>query len=236
MGEDHWFLDDMPILRPGQLERYERGMFHITGHGIDDMHCFGDRSDKLEFIERFARVLSPEPVRDPVRREAFPNFRAEASLVAFCVLDNHYHLILRQFSALGARRVMRSVLRSYVHWFNGKYARRNAPVFERPFAARRIGSKRQGVRTLNYVHLNHENERQGYEFCSHDYYTGARAAPWVDTSSGLWFHDGSVERYLDSLFGEGVSALEAKIAARRPSARRKIPRGRPSHIAKPARP
>jgi len=131
------------------------------------------------------------------------------------------------------RRVMRSVLRSYAHWFNGKYERHNAPVFERPFAARRIGNKRQGIRTLNYVHLSHENERESYEFCSHDYYIGARAAPWIDTDSGLWFHDGSVERYLDSLFGEGIGALEDKIAARRSSARHKIPRGRPSHIAKP---
>lgn len=224
---------DAERLRPSEMSRYDQGMFHLTAHAMDDLHCFGDRRDKLEFLERFARVLSPEPVRDPVRRTFYPHLLGEASLVAFCVLENHYHLIIRQFSATGGRRLMRSVLTSYGHYFNDKYDRPGAQIYREEFTATRIASSVQGARTLAYVTLNHEVKREKYEFSSHDYYVGKRRASWLDVDSGLWFFGGDRDAYADYLADEGVIALEQKIARRanRPLTPLVRPRrGRSTHI------
>lgn len=222
-------------LRPSELARYDRGMFHLTARALDDMHCFGDRQDKLEFLARFARHLSEEPQRDPLRREMFPSFRDQASLVAYCVLDNHYHLLIRQFSVHGTRRLMRSVVGSYTKYFNSKYGRSNVPVFREPYTATKINGSRQGSFAMAYVTLNNEDEREQYEFSSHDYYLGRRRAPdWLDLRSGLWFFDGDREKYAHYIANEGTAALEQKIAARaarRSSASARSPRrGMPSHI------
>lgn len=222
-------------LRPSELARYERGMVHLTARGLDDMHCFGDRQDKGEFLARFARHLSPEPQRDPVRREFYPSYRGQASLVAYCLLDNHYHLLLRQFSLHGTRRLMRSVLGSYGRYFNTKYGREKVPVFREPYTATKINGSRQGAFAMGYVTLNHEIKRDRYEFSSHDYYLGRRAAPdWLDVRSGLWFFGGDIDRYANYIATEGVAALEQKIARRAashaPKPSRAAPRGTPSHI------
>lgn len=233
-GEDMGYLD-AERLRPSEMSRYEQGMFHLTARAMDDLHCFGDRRDKLEFLERFARVLSAEPVRDPARRTFFPYLRSEASLVAFCILENHYHLIVRQFSATGGQRLMRSVLSSYGMYFNKKYGRRKVPIFREEFTATRIVSSVQGARTLAYVTLNHEIEREKYEFSSHDYYIGRRRASWLDVDSGLWFFGRDRKAYENYLAGEGTEALERKIerrAVRPPRSSTPLRRGPVSHIAR----
>lgn len=224
---------DAERLRPSEMTRYDHAMFHVTAHAMDDLHCFGDRRDKLEFLDRFARLLSPEPVRDPVRRRMFPHLRAEASLVAFCLLDNHYHLIVRQFSSTGGLRLMRSVLSSYGKYFNKKYGRRRLPIFREEFTATRIASSVHGARALSYVTLNHEIQRERYEFSSHDYFVGTRRADWLDVESGLWFFGGDRAAYSSYLAGEGTEALERKISRRdgQPKpARKPLRRGPATHI------
>lgn len=223
-------LPDSPILRPSQMSAWPEAMFHIAGHAIDDMHSFADRRDKLEFLERFARVLGPQPVRDPRRRELYPWLRPQASLVAYCVLDNHYHVILRQREAQGAGRVMRSVLRSYGDYFNKRYGRKKAPVFEPPYGARRIVTSRQGRRTLMYVNLNYEPDPLRYEFSSHQMYVGLRRSPVIDLESGLWFFAGSRAKYERAIIDEGLPSLERKIAARKPRTGRRLRHGPPDHI------
>ncbi|MFT4049429.1 MAG: hypothetical protein QM648_06260 [Solirubrobacterales bacterium] len=216
------------------MRDWPEAMFHITGHAIDDMHCFADRRDKGEFLDRFARVVGSEPTRDPVRREPRPWLRPEASLVAYCVLDNHYHVLVRQRVAGGAGRVMRSVLRSYGDYFNKKYGRKKTPVFEPPYGVRRIGSSRQGRRALMYVNLNFEPDPLGYEFSSHGVYVGKRRSSMIDTDSGLWFFGGSQLEYERAIIDEGLPALEQKIAARGPGVRRNPLRYGPGdHILRP---
>lgn len=222
-------------LRPSELARYERGMLHLTARALDDMHCFGDRQDKSEFLARFARHLSAEPQRDPIRRELYPSYRDQASLVAYCLLDNHYHLLIRQFSLHGTRRLMRSVLGSYGRYFNTKYGREKVPVFREPYTATKINGSRQGTFALGYVTLNDEVRRDRYEFSSHDFYLGRRPTPsWLDVRSGLWFFDYDRDKYAGYIANEGMAALEEKIARRAakqaPKLPRTIRRGTPGHI------
>lgn len=225
-------LPDTPIIRPALLALESEGMFHITGHGIDDLHCFGDHRDKSEFIERFARILSAEPVWDYRRREMYPWLRPAASLVAYCILDNHYHVILRQYEQGGAARVMRSVLSSYGRYFNARHRRSHTQIFRAPYGVRRIGSSRQGRRTLMYVNLNHEVELDRYEFSSHEFHAGLRRGSLVDVESALWFFDGEEGEYRRAVIDEGLPAVDRKVAARSGGSKLRrdpIRRGRPTH-------
>ena len=227
---------DAERLRPAETPRYEKGMFHITAHAVDDMYAFCDWTDRQEFLDCFKRHLSPTPVRDPQRRRPFPSYLGQVSLVAFCILENHYHLILRQHSSMGVRRLMRSVCVSYGRYFNGRYRRwPGSPIWAGEYTATKINGSRQGAAAMTYVTLNHEVDRERYSFCSHDYYTGDRSADWIDLRSGLWFFGGSVAEYERAIREEGTAALERKIARRaaKPSAPGRTPaRGRGSHIAR----
>lgn len=215
------------------MRQIDHGVFHLTGHAIDDLHSFGDVREKLSFIERFQRVVGPAPVRNPQRREMYPWLRPEASLVAFCILDNHYHVVLRQYERGGAERVMRSVLASYSRWFNARYGRRGTPVFEAPYGVRQVMSSLQGRRTMAYVHLNHEIELEQYEFSSHGYYAGRRESGLIDVRSGLSYFGDDYAEYDRFLFNDGMRSVQAKIARREQGRGRGRPkpwRGKPSHI------
>jgi hypothetical protein len=223
------------LFRPSELERIDSGMFHVTAHALDDLFCFRDREDMREFLFRFERALSPRVFKDAARRP-YRKYSEGSSLVAFCLLENHYHLILRQFSAGGARKLMDSVLNSYGQYFNRKYGRANAPIWREEYTATWIASARQGMRTVSYVTMNHEIQRERYEFSSYDYYVGRRRADWLDVESGLWFFGGDAGAFKQYVFGEGTDSLERKIAGRAAKPlppRHQLKRGRATHIARP---
>lgn len=129
---------------------------------------------------------------------------------------------------------MDSVLASYGRDFNKKYPRKGS-IWREPYASRWISNREQGARTLAYVTLNHEVQRERYLHTSHDYYTGARHADWIDVNSGLAWFGGDRERYREYVMNEGYEALERKILARdsrRRSPRRGPRRGPANHIAR----
>jgi hypothetical protein len=221
--------------RPSGLDQIDAGIFHVTAHALDDLFCFGDRADMREFLLRFERALSPRIFKDAARRP-YRKYSEVSSLVAFCLLENHYHLILRQFSLGGARKLMDSVLNSYGQYFNKKYGRANAPIWREEYTATWIANGRQGMRAMSYVTMNHEIQRERYEFSSFDYYVGRRHADWLDVESGLSYFGGDRDAFKQYVFGEGMESLERKIAERaaKPlSPRRPVKRGRASHIARP---
>lgn len=62
----------------------------------------------------------PDRVRFLSKLEEFCD-RDELTLVAFCLMDNHYHLVLRQDGEQPISRTMRSLLQGYAQYYNTRY-------------------------------------------------------------------------------------------------------------------
>lgn len=206
-------------------------LFHVTSHAIDDLLIFGSVADKKQFIECLRRHLTPEILCDRKNRP-YRKLNEVVEVLAFAVLDNHFHLILRQLVPNGVDRFMRSILTGYAKYFNNKYGR-EGPIFRGSFDARWIQDGRHAKRAIAYAHLNHEVRMLEYPYTSHADYLGRRDSDWLSVNTGLKIFGGSsaYEQYMAEN-GPKILAEKAARRAAHPAAspRGSILRGRGDHI------
>ena len=74
-------------------------------------------------------------------------------IIAFCLMPNHYHLLLKQISQNGIRNFLSLFQNSYTKYFNTRHNRRG-PIFQGEFKAVRVETEEQLVHLSRYIHLN----------------------------------------------------------------------------------
>jgi len=117
---------------------FEPGCFyHIYNRGVDRQPIFITTANWGFFVRR---------MREHCQTSC-------ADVVAYCLMPNHYHLVLQAHTtALGAS-VMQPLSISYTKAIN-KQEGRVGPLFQGPFCAKRIKDEDQLVQLSAYVHLN----------------------------------------------------------------------------------
>lgn len=182
--------------------------FHVTAHGVGNTDIFRCARDKREFLSRFRNYLSPAVIRNTARRR-YAKLHNEVSVLAYCLMDNHFHLIVHQETADGMAGLMARTQTAYVRYFNDRY-RRRGPLFDARYAAKPIRDHRHAVHGVAYVHLNHEIKQLDYEFSSHRLYMGDDVSDWVDVTRGLGIF-GDKDAYTAFLDREGPAILARKL-------------------------
>lgn len=74
-------------------------------------------------------------------------------IVAYCLMPNHFHFLLKQVKDHGIANFTRYISSSYSHYFNIKYERKGG-LFEDRFKAKRIDNDNQLLHLSRYIHLN----------------------------------------------------------------------------------
>ena len=95
-----------------------------------------DAKNRLEFIER-------------LRKDG----QKAVSIFAFCLIDNHFHFLLRNLEENGIQSFARKIQDSYAKYINLKNKRTGA-LFQEMFKAVRIDSDEQFLHVARYIHLN----------------------------------------------------------------------------------
>lgn len=152
---------------PGRLTPLVNGEFyHIINRGVASLPVFIDQRDYQRSIETIFYYQKPEvPVRysqfirlSPEQRmqllkELKNDPRNLVEIIAYCLMPNHLHLLLRQVTNKGISTFMGNFANSYVRYFNTK-RQRIGPLFQGRFRAVRIGSESQLLHLSRYIHLN----------------------------------------------------------------------------------
>lgn len=182
--------------------------FHVTSHGVGDLRPFFNVVDKREFIDRFKFYLSSEPYTDRSRRP-YEKLIGQDSLLAFCILDNHFHALVHQTQLDGMRRLFTRVLASYGRYYNFKYSRRG-PIFDGRYAARPVVSFDHAKRVITYIHLNDPIQQFDNPFSSHGLYLDGRQRDWLDVEAGLRIY-GGIDGYRDFTNRNGERIVASKL-------------------------
>jgi REP element-mobilizing transposase RayT len=113
------------------------GVHHVTSRGVDGRNVFVD----IETYELCLRLIGKA-----VRRHAI-------KCHAFCLMTNHFHLVLETFVEGQLAAVMQFLNSAYARNFNEIVGRRGY-LFERPFRSVLIDKERHALEVSRYVVLN----------------------------------------------------------------------------------
>ncbi|MBI1803555.1 MAG: transposase [Ignavibacteriae bacterium] len=75
------------------------------------------------------------------------------SVIAYCLMPNHYHFLLRQEGDRSLNKFMQRVFNSYTKAFNKKY-HRSGTLFEERFRAKLIKNHADLIHLCRYIHRN----------------------------------------------------------------------------------
>ncbi|MEX0919041.1 MAG: transposase [Candidatus Paceibacterota bacterium] len=97
------------------------------------------------------------------------------TLIAFCLMPNHFHLIVQSNVDNGVSTYMQKILNGYTKYFNTRY-QQSGHLFQGPFRAVHIKDNEQLLYASAYVHLNareidYNNRETEYRWSSFSDYT-----------------------------------------------------------------
>lgn len=145
----------------------EGEFYHIYNRGTDKRAIFSDPVDFARFLESMTLFNTEEPIGS-IYEHSFqkPKLGSPASksrlvnIVAYCLNQNHYHLILQPVVEKGIEKFMQRLGTGYTKYFNNRY-NRNGVLFQGKFQAVHIVSNPQLLHVSAYVNLNYEIHRLG---------------------------------------------------------------------------
>lgn len=133
--------------------------YHVYNRGTDKRIIFCNNDDYFRFIELL--YLSNSQHRINVRDieesvSSIYEFNREQTLVsigAYCLMPNHFHILLTPEAEGGVADFMRKLGTSYSMYFNKKYGR-TGTLFEGKFKAKHADADEYLKYLFAYIHLN----------------------------------------------------------------------------------
>lgn len=176
------------IVREYVPERY----YHVYNRGIEKRLIFLDDQDYITFLGLLKKYLIGESLNKNNRHQ-FKVLGSEVRLLAYCLMPNHFHLLLWQKDADGITQLMRRVSTGYVMYFNQKYARVGG-LFQGKYKASNINTDGYLHHISRYIHLN-PAEYKTWPYSSLPYYQGIKKAEWVNTDRIMELFENNVSVY-----------------------------------------
>ena len=174
---------------PNTIKTYvEDGYYHIYNRGVEKRLIFQGREDYSMFLHILKLYLSPsDRLRDelPLLRNYYVqnNLSEELQLLAFCLMPNHYHLLIHQKNKDSIIKLMRQITIAYSMYFNKRHER-IGPLFQGRYKAALIDSDEYLLHLSRYIHLNplgRGAQIDEFEWSSYLYYLNKRKASWLNT-------------------------------------------------------
>jgi len=159
-------------------EQIPDSYYHVYARGVNKQKIFSENNDYAYFIKLFERYLSARPAVSKTG-EVYPHYLDDIQILAYCLMPNHFHLLLYQVDVPYLEKFMRSVMTSYSRYFNIRY-KRTGPVFESCYKAARVGDESYLQHISRYIHLNPKSW-DTYRYSSLEYYVHGGEPFWLKT-------------------------------------------------------
>ena len=138
----------------------ENEYYHIYSRGVEKRKIFLNTKDHNRFIALLYimnqdvsfRMDNFLQVHKNNLQKIFEEKREKSlvSILGYCLMPNHFHLILHEHTEGGISKFMGKLLTAYSMYFNTKY-KRSGPLFSHPFRSEHIGNESQYMYIFSYV-------------------------------------------------------------------------------------
>ncbi|MBW2609865.1 MAG: transposase [Deltaproteobacteria bacterium] len=173
---------------------YPGAFYHITSRGNERKPVFKSKKDREKFLEYLESAT----------------LRYDAVIHVYCLLDNHYHLLLETPSG-NLPQIMRHINGAYTTYFNVK-RERSGHLFQGRYKSILVDIDEYAKELSRYIHLNPvrakivENPEE-YKWSSYQDYIGLRRTPeWLAKNLILGYFGNKIsvaqkgyEKFIDSL-------------------------------------
>lgn len=210
------------------------GWYHLYNRGVEKRMVFLDKQDYAVFEKYLSQYLLPKDEdllrqkmvsskiyykeKDEVRRLlSLNNFSISLNCIAYSLMPNHFHFLVKQTEAQTIDSFMNSLCTRYAVYFNKKY-KRVGILFQDTYKAVLVTSDEQLLYLTKYIHRNvpklslqgdvlraqliRESKNNSYL-----HYLGIRKIPWIHADEILSFFSqvnpsSSYERFVSESFSE----------------------------------
>ena len=137
-------------------------IFHVLNRGVDKRQIFMDRQDHLRFIHdlyEFNNQENAESTYYKFRDYGVDGKTANHSkkplidILAFCLMPNHYHLLVSPRTEGGVSQFMHKLNMGYAKYFNQKHERTGV-LFQGPYKHVPVTDETHLLHLPFYIHFN----------------------------------------------------------------------------------
>lgn len=170
---------------PYRKIKFENNYFyHVLNRGVDKRSIFEDDNDKNHFLSimnfyQYSPTISYSEFKrfSKVTKEKYLNTLNKETpiveIISFCLMPNHFHLLIIQNVENGVQKFMSNLQNSYARYFNLKH-KRSGVLFGSVFRAINVKDDEQLLHVMRYIHLNplssglvKSSELHNYKWSSH---------------------------------------------------------------------
>ncbi len=141
-------------------------IYHLFNRSVAKLPIFFDTRDYQRFCQvvdfcryrsqglrfsHFNRLSIVE--KDLFLENLKKNGEKQVAIYAFCLIQNHFHFLLKELKENGIQKFVSNLQNSYAKYFNTKRKRTGA-LFQEQFKAVRIDSDELFLHVARYIHLN----------------------------------------------------------------------------------
>ncbi len=217
-------------------------LFHALNRGVEKRDIFMDERDRFRFVHGLLLFNTPRSANNTTylieNDNDFVNRYQESERIvdlhAWCLMKNHYHLLLSERVEGGLTLFLRKLNVGYANYFNEKY-RRSGSLFQGRTKKIGIHSNAHFLHILHYIHLNPLDYLPGarewrnghvaetakakthidtYRWSSYADYCGKRNFPSLLTTKFFKDSIGNIEKETLGYLGKSNGTLTDTIPAR----------------------
>jgi putative transposase len=155
----------MPQKRPNY---YPGGVYHIYNRGSHRVSIFREPDNYLFVLRKTKRYVQ----------------ELHLTLLAYCLMPNHFHFLIRQDGELPAGMLSQRVFNSYSKAYNKRY-QHSGTLFEGPYRVKVVAETAHLLHLCRYIHANPvKNEMvagpEDWPYSNYLEWTGQRDGTLVD--------------------------------------------------------
>ena len=141
-------------------------VYHVLNRGVDKRNIFLDDGDYLRFIHNLFVFNDTAPIDNAGHFFNQAKYRALRTpyverkprellveILAFCLMPNHYHLMLRPLCDDGVLKFMKRIGMGYAMYFNQKYER-DGTLFQGRYKSVGVTNEAHFIHLPYYIHFN----------------------------------------------------------------------------------
>lgn len=148
----------IPLIKDCYYHVFNRGVNGVptftnvweSKHAIDLMYYYQSQNTPYKF-SFFSKKSQSDRLEMLKQARSAHNFHVE--IIAYCIMPNHFHFLLKQSTDNGIAKFMSNFTNSYTRFFNTRNDR-YGPLFQGIFKAVFVETDEQLLHLSRYIHLN----------------------------------------------------------------------------------